>query len=160
MKAEMNGINEALVSRLTERGLHISSAESCTGGLFSALITEVSGSSAVLDESIVTYSNVAKMRELGVSARTLEQYGAVSRPTAEEMCLGICRHTGAEIGVGITGIAGPTGGTAEKPVGTVYAGLCIGGQPYVFHLRINGTREQVREETCRFVFAKLLELVP
>lgn len=160
MKAEMNGINETLVSRLTARGLHISSAESCTGGLFSALITEVSGASEVLDESIVTYSNEAKMRELGVSARTLEQYGAVSRPTAEEMCLGICRHTGAEIGVGITGIAGPTGGTAEKPVGTVYVGLCIDGQPYVFHLLINGTREQVREETCRFVFTKLLELVP
>ena len=115
----MDGLNEKLVALLRERGLRISSAESCTGGLFSAYITDVPGSSEVLDESIVTYSNEAKMRELGVKEKTLRSLGAVSRETARQMAEGICRHTGAEIGVGITGIAGPGGGTDKKPVGTV-----------------------------------------
>ncbi len=159
MKAEMDGMNAELVGYLTGKGLHISTAESCTGGLLSALITEVPGSSAVLDEAVVTYSNEAKMRELGVRAETLERYGAVSGRTARQMAEGICARTGAEIGVGITGIAGPGGGSEKKPVGTVYAGISVNGATSVYHLRIGGTRNEVREETCRFVFGRLLELV-
>ncbi len=159
MKAEMNGANEKLVALLIERGLKISSAESCTGGMLAALITDVSGSSEIFEESIVTYSNEAKMRELGVRKSTLERVGAVSRETAYQMARGICRHTGADIGVGITGIAGPGGGTPEKPVGTVYVGLNICGDISVYHLRVIGGRGQVREETCRFVFEKLIEKI-
>ncbi|MDD6762039.1 MAG: CinA family protein [Clostridiales bacterium] len=160
MRAEMNGINEELVRLLQSRKLCISSAESCTGGLFSALITDVSGASEVFKETIVTYSNEAKMRELGVSGSTLARYGAVSHDVAYQMARGICAHTGADIGVGITGLAGPTGGTTKKPVGTVFIGLNIRGVIHVYHLLINGMRDQIREETCRFIFEKLLELIP
>lgn len=153
----MECLNEKLVSLLREKGLHISSAESCTGGLLAAYITEVSGSSEVFDESIVTYSNEAKRRELGVMDKTLAQFGAVSHQTALEMARGICRRTHADIGVGITGIAGPTGGSGAKPVGTVFVGLNICGRVSVYHLLINGSRQQVREETCRFVFSRLID---
>ena len=104
MNIDMNGINIDVVNMLIERNLHISSAESCTGGLFSALITDVPGSSEIFDESIVTYSNEAKMIELGVKEETLRRFGAVSRQTAKEMAEGICAHTNADIGVAITGI--------------------------------------------------------
>lgn len=156
---DMDGLNERVVARLAERRFKISSAESCTGGLFAAFITEVSGSSEVFEESIITYSNEAKMRELGVRKTTLERVGAVSRETAYEMARGICRRTGADIGVGITGIAGPTGGTAQKPVGTVYVALNICGGISVYHLRVKGNRSEVRRETCRFAFQKLIEKI-
>ena len=159
MRAEMNGINEELVRLLESKNLKISSAESCTGGLFSALITDVSGASGVFDETIVTYANSAKMRELGVKAATLKRFGAVSHDVAYQMAEGICRRTGADIGVGITGLAGPTGGKTRKPVGTVYVGINIRGSIRVYHLLINGRRDQIREETCRFIFLKLLEEV-
>lgn len=155
----MNDLNQKLVALLREKQLRISTAESCTGGMLAMLITDVSGSSEIFDESIVTYSNEAKMRELGVRKSTLKRVGAVSRATAYEMACGICRHTGADIGVGITGIAGPGGGTPEKPVGTVYVGLNICGDISVFHLRVIGDRRQVREETCRFVLKKLIEKI-
>lgn len=159
MKAEMNGANTELIQLLKQHGLYISSAESCTGGLFSALITEVPGASDVFCETIVTYSNDAKMKELGVSCDTLEKYGAVSRQTAYEMAVGICSHTGADIGIGITGIAGPGGGTDKKPVGTVFVGINVGGDIAVYHLLINGNRDEVREETCRFAFLKTAEII-
>ena len=159
MNIDMNGINIDVVNILIERNLHISSAESCTGGLFSALITDVPGSSEIFDESIVTYSNEAKMIELGVKEETLRRFGAVSRQTAKEMAEGICAHTNADIGVAITGIAGPGGGSENKPVGTVFAALHTSNGTDVYHLLINGSRSQVREETCRFVFEKLVELL-
>ena len=112
-----------VVRKLMERKLTIASAESCTGGMFGAAMTDVPGVSAVFDSSLVTYSNEAKIRELGVRPETLEQYGAVSEQTAREMAEGVRRVSGADIGVSVTGIAGPDGGTEEKPVGTVYIGL-------------------------------------
>ena len=157
MKADMEGLNASLVELLQKRGLHISTAESCTGGLLSALITEVSGASDVFNETIVTYSNEAKMREISVKQKTLDKFGAVSRHTAKEMAFGICARTGADIGVGITGIAGPGGGTPEKPVGTVFVGISICGEMSVYHLLIGGGRNDVREETCRFVFKTLCD---
>ena len=152
MIAEVNGINETVVKRLIERGLKISAAESCTGGLFTALITDVAGSSQILDESIVTYSNEAKMRELGVKKETLDTLGAVSADTARQMAEGIKIHTGADIGVGITGIAGPGGGSAEKPVGTVFIGVSYNGKTEVRELHIDGNRSKVRETACKIVF--------
>ena len=111
---------------LMSRGLSISAAESCTGGLFGALLTDVPGISAVFDRSLVTYSNQAKVDELGVKAETLDKYGAVSEQTAIEMAEGVRLKAGTDIGVSVTGIAGPDGGTEEKPVGLVYIGLSLG----------------------------------
>lgn len=159
MKADMNGLNEKVVNKLIENKLHISSAESCTGGLFSALITAVPGSSEILDEAVVTYANSAKMNRLGVKGETLASYGAVSKQTACEMAEGVCKYSGADIGIAITGIAGPGGGTDTKPVGTVFTAICVKGITAVYHLLIKGNRDEVREETCRFIFEKLDELL-
>ncbi len=109
--------------KLLERKLTISAAESCTGGMFAAALTDIPGISAVFDRSLVTYSNEAKMSELGVRAETLEKYGAVSEETALEMAEGVRRVSGSDIGISVTGIAGPGGGTDAKPVGTVYIGF-------------------------------------
>ncbi len=110
---------------LMSRNITIAAAESCTGGLFGASLTDVPGVSAVFDRSLVTYSNQAKMDELGVKAETLEKYGAVSEQTAIEMAEGVRLKAGTDIGVSVTGIAGPDGGTEEKPVGLVYIGLSL-----------------------------------
>lgn len=152
MKADVNGLNEDVVRLLIAKKMTISAAESCTGGLFAALITDVPGASDVLNESFVTYANSAKMKYLDVKADTLKEHGAVSRETAYEMALGLQKRTGADVTVGITCIAGPGGGTAEKPVGLVYAGIYIGGEVEVLEMRHDGTRERVREKTCREVF--------
>ena len=154
IERELYDTAELLVKLLKERGLSVSAAESCTGGLFTACITEVPGASWVLNESIVTYSNEAKMRELGVSESTLEEHGAVSYETAKEMAEGIRRHTGADMGIGITGIAGPDGGTDEKPVGTVYAGVALGDDVKVIHMLHSGTRSDVRIKTCLRVLSE------
>ena len=114
-----------VVKLLVKNKLKISTAESCTGGLISAAITAVSGSSEVFDEGICTYANTAKMKYLNVPGQTLEKYGAVSEQTALAMAKGMAQQSGSDIALSVTGIAGPTGGTSEKPVGTVYVGLFI-----------------------------------
>lgn len=108
---------------LTGYGLTVATAESCTGGLIGHLLTNVSGSSAYVLGGVIAYSNEIKQALLGVQAATLERYGAVSEPTALEMARGARQRFGADIGISTTGIAGPTGGTPEKPVGLVYVGL-------------------------------------
>ena len=114
----------SMVGRLLiERGITVSCAESCTGGKFAAALTDISGISQVFDRGIVTYSNAAKIQELGVKSETLAEHGAVSEETAKEMAVGIRRVSGSDIGISVTGIAGPDGGTDEKPVGLVYIGL-------------------------------------
>lgn len=154
MKAEVNGLNEKVVKMLAERKMTVSAAESCTGGLFAALITNVSGASEVLNESFVTYANSAKMKYLGVKGEILEKHGAVSYETAFEMAEGLRKNTGADVTVGITGI-GPTGGTKEKPVGLVYVGICVMGETEVKELHLNGSREEVRESTCKITFENI-----
>ncbi len=106
-------------------GLTISTAESCTGGMVAARIVNVPGSSRYFLGGVVSYANEIKMRVLGVSADTLSTYGAVSEQTAREMVLGVKKLMGSDCAISTTGIAGPTGGTAEKPVGLVYIGVCI-----------------------------------
>lgn len=110
---------------LMSHNITIAAAESCTGGQFGASLTDVPGISSVFDRSLVTYSNQAKMDELGVKAETLEKYGAVSEQTAIEMAEGVRQKAGTDIGISVTGIAGPDGGTEEKPVGLVYIGLSL-----------------------------------
>jgi nicotinamide-nucleotide amidase len=109
----------ALGKSLVARGLKVATAESCTGGLVAAALTDVSGSSAWFDRGFVTYSNEAKAALLGVSAATIAAHGAVSEATAREMALGALAHSDADLVVAITGVAGPTGGTPDKPVGMV-----------------------------------------
>ena len=140
------GLQDALVKELTQRGLKIATAESCTGGYISKRITEVPGSSAVLDGGVVSYSNEIKEKLLGVSHGTLVQHGAVSRETALEMARGIRSLCGADIGVSTTGIAGPGGGTAEKPVGLVY--LCVSSpwREEVFELHLARFSTTLRED--------------
>ncbi len=117
----------ALVAFFSAHGLKIATAESCTGGLVSALLTDVSGSSAVLWGGVVAYSNDCKMELLAVERETIDSHGAVSAETARAVCMGILRPSGADLAIGITGVAGPTGGTVEKPVGLVWFSWAMKG---------------------------------
>lgn len=119
-----------IAKKLLERDLTISSAESCTGGMFASALTGISGISRIFDRSLVTYSNEAKIQELGVKEETLQAYGAVSEETAREMAEGLYRASGSDICISVTGIAGPEGGSAEKPVGLVYIGAVYEGKTY------------------------------
>lgn len=110
----------AIVADFTARSLKLATAESCTGGLISGALTEVAGSSLVVDRGFVTYSNDAKIQMLGVELATLTAHGAVSRETALEMARGAVSHSGADVAVAVTGVAGPSGGSVEKPVGLVH----------------------------------------
>lgn len=147
-EGEENSLQQTLVELLLEKGKKIAAAESCTGGMLAELITSVPGASGCLDCSMVTYSNEQKQKLLGVSAETLEKYGAVSEQTALEMSKGIRERSGADIGIGITGVAGPGGGTEEKPVGLVYVGICTEQIHRAFRYRFIGSRNAVRTRTC------------
>lgn len=144
---------------LAARGLTLALAESCTGGLLGARITEAPGSSAYFLLSAVTYSNEAKEKVLGVPRQLLEEHGAVSEPVALAMADGARRLAGASVGVGVTGIAGPGGGTPEKPVGTVYIGLSWEGGRRAQRLNLRGTRAEIRSRTVSRALALLLELL-
>ena len=123
---DVESLEELVVGELAAQGKTLATAESCTGGLLSKRITDVAGASAVFHMGVVTYANQAKEDLLGVSHETLERWGAVSSQTAREMAQGIVRRSQADLGIGITGIAGPDGGTAEKPVGLIYIALSDG----------------------------------
>lgn len=138
-------LEEKIVAKLIEKGYTVTTAESCTGGLLAGRILNVSGASAVYNEGHITYSNEAKERLLGVAHDTLGQYGAVSRQTASEMAEGAARVAKANIGLSTTGIAGPGGGTPEKPVGLVYVGCSINGDVTVEECRFKGNREENRK---------------
>ena len=127
---DSTSLEETLVRILREKKLTVSTAESCTGGLLSSAITEISGSSEVFGFGVCTYANEAKMKLLGVKSETLEKYGAVSEKTAMEMAKGVKELSGSDIAVSLTGIAGPSGGTQEKPVGLVYLGVAAGEKLY------------------------------
>ena len=138
-------VNE-VVSKLNELRLQVATAESCTGGLLSATIVDVSGASAIFHEGYVTYSNEAKEKNLGISHDTLVKYGAVSSQTAAEMAKGAALRANAQMGISTTGIAGPTGGTQEKPVGLVFIGCYFEGQVVTKEFHFTGNRQTVREQ--------------
>lgn len=127
----------------------VATAESCTGGMIISILTDIPGSSSMVDRGFVTYSNEAKIDMLGVSADTLERYGAVSRETALEMAQGALRNSRAGITLAVTGIAGPDGGSAEKPVGLVWFGMALDGKPVVAEKVVfeNRGRDFIRRET-------------
>ncbi len=131
-----------------QRDLVVATAESCTGGGIASAVTDVAGSSAWFDRGYVTYSNASKMDLLGVKAETLENKGAVSRLVAIEMAEGCLRNSSADIAVSVTGIAGPSGETTEKPLGTVFIALATEGQKTICRqYHFNGDRNQVRQQT-------------
>ncbi|MPM62220.1 putative competence-damage inducible protein [bioreactor metagenome] len=138
-------LEEVLGQLLIEKGLTIATAESCTGGMVAARLINYGGISASFLEGAVTYSNDAKISRLGVKEETLKEYGAVSHEVAEEMAIGICKTSGAHVGLSTTGIAGPGGGTKEKPVGLVYIGLCYRGEVVTRELNLSGNRQKIRE---------------
>ncbi|MCF0127199.1 MAG: CinA family protein [Pseudobutyrivibrio sp.] len=129
--------------------LTVATAESCTGGLIAASIVDVSGASECFNEGFITYSNEAKMKNLGVKKDTLEAYGAVSKETAKEMAIGVRKKAGADFGISSTGIAGPTGGTKEKPVGLIYIACAFDNKVEVRQLNLKGDRTSNRNETVK-----------
>ncbi len=135
---------QKVVKILSEKGLTISAAESCTGGNFAKMITDISGASEVLGESYVTYSPEAKMRILGVDPKTIKKYSVVSREVAIEMAEGVKKISGADIGISFTGYAGPTG----DDVGLVYMGVSYDGKTEGYELHINGNRDRIRHIAC------------
>ncbi|MCD7909234.1 MAG: nicotinamide-nucleotide amidohydrolase family protein, partial [Clostridium sp.] len=144
---EAESLEMAVVRLLTEQGLTISTAESCTGGMVSARLVNVPGASRVFMEGYVTYSNEAKVKLLGVREETLAAHGAVSAQTAEEMARGGAKAAGTDMCVSITGLAGPDGGTEEKPVGLVYMACALKGQVRVVRCQFKGNRGKIREQS-------------
>ncbi len=147
-------------SRLRDMGLTISIAESCTGGLLSKLITDVPGSSAYYHGGVVSYSNDVKIRLLGVRSETLDKFGAVSGATAREMAEGLRRALATDLSLAVTGIAGPGGGTSEKPVGTVFIALSYKGRDTLvkeFHFK--GARQEIRTQSAEAALRLLLDTV-
>lgn len=158
--ADLEQLAQEIIADFSKRGLTIATAESCTGGLIAGLLTEIAGSSAVVDRGYVTYSNKAKMDMLGVPALTLETYGAVSRETALAMTNGALYRSGAALSVAVTGIAGPGGGSVEKPVGLVHlAAKTRAGQILHREMRYGDLgRDNIRLETIRTALDMLTEL--
>ena len=134
-------------------------AESCTGGRIAAAFTSVAGASDVFDGSVVSYANAIKTRWLGVRAETLAQHGAVSRECVQEMLSGISEMAEAGFAVAVSGIAGPTGGTPSKPVGTVYIGIRSPKTETIHHCQFDGDREAIQEQSVTFALAHLAEVM-
>lgn len=147
---------QVVCRKLMDRGLTLSSAESCTGGLFAAAVTDIPGISQVFQRGLVTYSNQAKMDELGVKAETLEKYGAVSEETALEMVEGLRKASGSDICISVTGIAGPGGGSAEKPVGLIYIGFMYGDKKLCRKL---STGDDDRSWNRRYTLLSMLDMI-
>ncbi len=149
-------LEEAVVKRLESKNLTIASAESCTGGLVAGRIINYPGASKVFVDGVVSYSNESKIKRLGVSEQTLEKYGAVSEQTAKEMADGIVKVLGADVGISTTGVAGPDGGTDEKPVGLVYIAVSVKGDTTVKKLNLKGSRNKIRDRVVTEVLTLLL----
>ena len=155
MNEEMRLSGARAFALLRARGAHVSFAESLTGGLIAATLVENSGASAVLDESYVTYAPESKMRILGVARETVETVGVVSARCAREMAAGVRRISGADWGVSATGLAGPEGGTATTPVGTVFIGVAGPGGVEALEFHFEGDRAQVRARAVQAAFEVL-----
>lgn len=147
--AEKESIEKKIARILIHKNMTVVTAESCTGGLIAGTLVNADGISEVFREGFVVYSNDAKTRYLGVRPETLEKYGAVSRQTACEMALGAVKKTGADASIVTTGIAGPGGGSPEKPVGLVYIGCCVEDRVVVKRCFYGGDRQQIRYDAVR-----------
>ena len=157
---ELEFVVRKLADKLKRQNKTFSTAESCTGGWISKTVTDVGGVSAVFLGGVVSYANEVKEKLLGVKSETLASYGAVSEQTAREMALGCAAATGADYAVAVTGIAGPTGGSPEKPVGLVYIGAASkDGRVYVEKNLFSGDRSDVRLSTVKKALAVLSDFV-
>ena len=155
--------HQALEANLTQISLELlkhrhmlAVAESCTGGMIAAACTDVSGSSQWFERGFVTYSNDAKAEMLGVPAGLIEEHGAVSEAVARAMADGALTHSRAQVSLAVTGVAGPTGGSADKPVGTVWFAWCVGGETHSEMQHFAGDRAAVRAATVRYAMQRLL----
>jgi nicotinamide-nucleotide amidase len=156
--SELDAIG-ALSQALLKRGWMLATAESCTGGLIAAACTERAGSSDWFERGFVTYSNEAKCEMLGVDAAAIAQHGAVSQVVARAMAHGAVRHSRARVGVAVTGVAGPSGGSPDKPVGTVWFGFMVDGMLTSEQQLFPGDRAAVRAATVQHALARLAALV-
>ena len=153
LEADLIHISTALLAR----GWMLATAESCTGGLIAAACTDLSGSSQWFERGFVSYSNAAKTALLGVPADLITAHGAVSEPVARAMAEGAVRHSAAQVSVAVTGVAGPTGGSPDKPVGTVWFGWCVDGQTFAERQHFDGDRAAVRAQTVAHALARLVQ---
>jgi nicotinamide-nucleotide amidase len=159
MSKDTQSLCEELARRLQARGWMLATAESCTGGMIAAACTDLSGSSNWFERGFVTYSNEAKSELLGVDAALIAQHGAVSEVVARAMAFGAVRHSRGQVSVAVTGVAGPTGGSPQKPVGTVWFGFQVDGQLTSETRRFDGDRAAVRAATVQHALRRLLELL-
>lgn len=156
----MTDVLRKVSKKLHENNLSIVSAESCTGGWVAKQITDLAGSSAIFDRGFVTYSNQAKQDMLNVSEETLDNHGAVSEQVAIEMVNGAIKNSQADIALSITGVAGPSGGTRDKPVGMVCFGwLKRGADPYADTVYFDGDRESVRQQSVEYSLNGVIHLI-
>ena len=154
---DCDNTEKRLGERLASLGKTLALAESCTGGLIAHRVTNVPGSSAFFLGGVVAYSNEAKMKLLGVEESALAEWGAVSEAVACQMAAGACRRFGADLAAGVTGIAGPTGGTPEKPVGLVYVAVAWEGEAAATRFEFEGTRLVIKEQTAEQALRLLWE---
>lgn len=158
METSLAALSRDVGTRLRARGAQVTCAESCTGGLIATLLTDIAGSSGYFERGFVTYSNQAKEEMLGVAEALLTQYGAVSEPVVSAMAEGALRAAHAGFAVAVSGIAGPDGGSAGKPVGTVWFGFAAQGEKTrCFCCHFRGNRQEVRQQAARFALQTLLE---
>ena len=156
-QATLEELASQVGDRLVSRNESLATAESCTGGWVSMLVTAITGSSAWFDRGFVSYSNEAKQEMLAVDKQIIEIHGAVSEETARSMVQGAIENSNAQVGLSITGIGGPGGGTIDKPVGTVCFGWMVDGQCDTETCHFSGDRNQVREQSVRHVLTTLLD---
>ena len=156
--ADTSSLVEQLAAQLLRRQWMLATAESCTGGLIAGACTDLSGSSNWFERGFVTYSNAAKSDLLGVDAQLIAQHGAVSEPVARAMAEGALRHSAAQLAVAVTGVAGPTGGTADKPVGQVWFAFALPGRVLSEQMNFAGDRAAVRAATVRHALQRLITL--
>jgi nicotinamide-nucleotide amidase len=160
MSESLDKLASELGRLLRDKGLMLAIAESCTAGWIAKVVTDIPGSSAWFDRGFVTYSNISKQQMLGVSAASLARHGAVSAEVVSEMARGVLANSDARVGVAVSGIAGPDGGSEDKPVGTVFfAWVREGGEPLVQRLQFAGDRNEVRHQSVRVALERLLELL-
>lgn len=152
-------LTKTLAEILLSRNWTVSLAESCTGGLVSATLTELAGSSEWFERGYITYSNEAKTECLEVPARLIESHGAVSEPVAKAMAEGARINSGSNVAISVTGIAGPSGGTTEKPVGTVCFGWATENQTLTKTMHFDGERQAVRQQATEFALTELIALL-
>ncbi len=157
MNMDIRLLAERLIAEATSHNITMSFAESCTGGLIAGSVTDVSGASKVFLGSAVTYSNEAKIGILGVDPQTINDFGAVSPQCAEKMAEGARRIFGSDIALSVTGIAGPDGGSEEKPVGTVWFGISQCGETYTFKKNFGGERALIRSSAVKTALISLIE---